>query len=169
MNSDGSDRKRILDDSWYPKNPSFMPDGRILFDSARYSPHSKKVTAPSIWMMDQDGTNRTLLAPYYISSVGSERPAIDSNGTRIIFENGIGGSLKIYVAEDPDGDGIWEDSDGDGVADICDGYPDDPKRGYFKDDDDDDSPAFGAEFAMISVLAAIPAARLRSHGGNRKM
>ena len=158
MNSDGTDKKRILDDSWYPINPTFMPDGNILFESARYSPHSKGVGAPGIWMMEPDGSNKTLLAPARISSVGSKRPTINRNGTRIAFEHGSGDSFRIHYVEDPDGDGIWEDLDGDHVADICDGYPDDPNRGYIKDDDENGGflPGFGGEVIVFSFLVAIP-------------
>ena len=136
MNSDGTDQNIIVRDSWYPQHPVFMPDGKILFESARVSPHSDKVGAPSIWMMEQDGSNRTLIVPSVISSVGSMNPSINGNGTRILFEHGIGDGQDLYIVDDPDGDGEWEDSDGDHVADICDGYPFDPDRGYIKDDDD---------------------------------
>ena len=155
MNSDGSDQKRILDDSWYPHHPVFMPDGKILFDSARISPHSEKVGAPSIWMMEQDGSNRTLLAPSVISSVGSMNPSINRNGTRILFEHGIGDGQDLYIVDDPDGDGEWEDSDGDHVADICDGYPFDPDRGYIKDDKSF-IPGFSFDLIAVSVCIAIP-------------
>jgi len=157
MNSDGTERKRILSDSWYPDHPTFMPDGKILFASARVSPHSNKVGAPSIWMMEQDGSNRTLLAPSVITSLGSERPTINRNGTRIAFEHGLGGSFSIYVVEDPDGDGEWEDSDGNHVADICDGYPDDPDRGYITGDDDDGGflPGFRGEVMVVAVTVAV--------------
>ncbi len=154
INSDGSGQKKIVDDSWYPTNPVFMPDGKIMFDSARISPHSRDVGAPSIWMMEQDGSNKTLLIPSRITSVGSERASINSNGTQIIFEHSFGDNFKLLVVEDPDGDGVWEDSDGDHVADICDSYPNDPDRGYYKSDD-----KFipGIDYVSLSVLIAIPA------------
>jgi Tol biopolymer transport system component len=155
MNSDGSSQKRILDDTWYPERPVFMPNGQIMFESARVSPNSDNVGAPSIWMMEQDGSNRTLLVPSVISSVGSTDPTINRNGTRIAFEHGIGESFRLYIVDDPDGDGEWEDSDGDHVADICDGYPFDPERGYIKDDDDL-IPGFGSGSCMISVILAVP-------------
>jgi len=164
MNSDGTDGRRVCDDSWYPDRPSFMFDGKILFESARYSPHSKEVGAPSIWMMDQDGGNKVLLAPYFISSIGSDSPSISHNGTKIIFENNFGDDFTLYIVEDPDGNGIWEDSDGDGVADICDGYPDDPKRGYIKDDNDSPVPAFGFETVTATFLIATTAAARRKVG-----
>ena len=155
MNANGTGKKRICDDSWYPGNPCFMPDGKILFDSARYSPHSKGVSAPSIWMMEQDGSNRTLLVPSVITSLGSERPTINGQGTRIAFEHGLGDSLSIYYVEDPDRDGVWEDSDGDHVADICDGYPNDPNRGYYVDDEEDQFLGFGFETVSFSILCAL--------------
>ncbi len=156
MNANGKDKKMVLDDSWYPYNPSFMPDGKILFESARVSPHSKKIGVPSIWMMEQDGSNKTLLVPYLVTSSGSSRPAVSPDGTKIIFENGVGDSFHLYYVEDPDGDGIWEDSDGDHVADICDGYPDDPDRGYIKDDDENDSSSFGLRIVLVSIFIAVP-------------
>ncbi len=156
MDSDGSIQKRILDDSWYPEHPVFMPDGKVLFDSARVSPHCNKVGAPSIWMMEQDGSNRTLLVPSVISSLGSMNPSINRNGTRILFEHGIGDGQDLYIVDDPDGDGEWEDSDGDHVADICDGHPFDPDRGYIKDDDDDFIRGFSFESVAGSVFIAIP-------------
>ena len=155
MNSDGSDQKRILDDSWYPHHPVFMPDGKILFESARVSPHSDKIGAPSIWMIEQDGSNRTLLVPSVISSVGSMNPSINRNGTRILFEHGIGEGQDLYIVDDPDGDGEWEDSDGDHVADICDGYPFDPDRGYIKDDESFIR-GFSFDLIAVSVCIAIP-------------
>jgi len=173
MNPDGSDRKMILDDSWYPDHPTFMPGGKILFDSGRISPHTKELGAPSIWMMDLDGSNRSLLAPYRISYVGSNCPCISPDGTKIIFENGMGDDFALYMVEDPDGDGVWEDSDGDGVADICDGFPDDPERGYIKGDDDD-SPGFGAarvrkpfEPWFETVLAVLTFFRIRGNSLKR--
>ena len=156
MNSDGTDIKKILDDSWYPSHPTFMPDGKILFDSARVSPHSNKIGAPSVWMMEQDGSNRTLLVPSVISSLGSKRPTINRNGTRIVFEHGLGGSFTIYMVEDPNGDGEWEDSDGDHVADICDGYPDDPDRGYMKGDDDGGFLSWFGGVVVASIFIAVP-------------
>jgi len=161
MNSDGTDRKKILGDSWYPDHPTFMPDGKILFASARVSPHSNKVGAPSIWMMEQDGSNRTLLAPSVITSLGSERPTINRNGTRIAFEHGLGGSFSILMVEDPDGDGEWEDRDGDHVADICDGYPDDPDRGYITGDDDDGGFLSGFEGEVMVVAATVAVISLK--------
>ena len=155
MNSDGTDQKRILSDSWYPHHPVFMPNGKILFESARVSPHSNKEGAPSIWMMEQDGSNRTLLVPSVISSVGSMNPSINKNGTRILFEHGIGEGQDLYIVDDPDGDGEWEDSDGDHVADICDGYPFDPDRGYIKDDESFIQ-GFRFELIAIPVMIAIP-------------
>ena len=162
MDSDGTNRKRILDDSWYPDHPTFMPDGKILFDSAKVSPHSTMVGAPSIWMMEQDGSNKTLLAPAIISHVGSERPSINRNGTRIAFEHGVGDNFFIHYVDDPDGDGIWEDSDGDHVADVCDGYPLDPERGYRTDvweEEEDFLSGFGVTMLLSSVFIVVPAAR----------
>ena len=117
-------------------------------------------------MMDQDGANKTLLVPFYVTAPASTRPAISPDGTRIIFENGLGDSFHLYVVEDPDGNGIWEDTDGDHVADICDGYPDDPNRGYITDDDDDDSPGFGIKLVAVSVLIAVPVVWWRRKGGS---
>lgn len=145
MNSDGSNQKRIGGGA----NPVFMPDGKIMFEYSKVSPHSSKLGAPSIWMMEQDGSNKTLLVPYLISSVGSMHPSINRNGTRILFEHGIGEGNDLYIVDDPDGDGEWEDSDGDHVADICDGAPNDPNRGYIKDNND--SPGFEA-VGMIVVI-----------------
>ena len=156
MNSDGTDQKIIVRDSWYPQHPVFMPDGKILFESARVSPHSDKVGAPSIWMMEQDGSNRTLLVPSVISSLGSMYPSINGNGTRILFEHGIGDGQDLYIVDDPDGDGEWEDSDGDHVADICDGYPFDPDRGYIKDDESSIYDFTRVEVIAVLVLIAIP-------------
>ena len=156
MNSDGSNQKKILRDSWYAHNPVFMPNGNILFDSARVSPHSDTVGAPSIWMMEQDGSNRTLLVPNVISSLGSMYPSINRNGTRILFEHGIGDGQDLYIVDDPDGDGEWEDSDGDHVADICDGYPFDPDRGYIKDDESSIYNFTRVEVIAVLVLIAIP-------------
>ena len=158
MNANGTEKKMVLDDSWYSSNPTFMPDGKILFASGRVSPHSKKVGIPSIWMMEQDGSNQTLLIPNWVAGPGSIRPAISPDGTQIIFQNGLGDSFHLYVVEDPDGDGEWEDSDGDHVADICDGYPDDPDRGYYKDDDEQGFflPRFRVGVVAVSILVAVP-------------
>ena len=156
MNSDGSNQKKLCDDSWYPDSPSFMPDGKILFEAARQSPHSDTIGAPAIWMMDANGSNKTLLAPALISSVGSTRPTINRDGTKIAFEHGSGDSFSIYLVEDLDDNGIWEDSDGDHVADICDGYPYDPDRGYLTNDDNEGSlPGFETG-VTVSVLVAVP-------------
>ncbi len=89
-----------------------------------------------------------------ITSVGSDRASINPNGTQIIFEHSFGENFKLLVVEYPDGDGVWEDSDGDHVADICDSYPDDPDRDYYKSDD-----KFipGMDCVRLSVLIAIPA------------
>ncbi len=154
MNPDGTNQKKILGDSWYPRNPVFMPDGKILFNAGRISPHSRDVGAPSIWMMDQDGSDKTLLIPSRITSVGSERASISPNGTQIVFEHSFGDPFKLYVVDDPDGDGVWEDSDGDHVADICDSYPDDPDRGYYKSDE---VSIPGVDRVTFSKLIAIPA------------
>ena len=156
MNSDGSNQRRLLDDSWYPSKPVFMPDGRILFESGRFSPQSRKLGAPSIWMMDMDGSNRILLVPSRITHVGSGEPSISADGTRILFSHGIGGGL--YIVDCPDG-GLWKDSDGDRVADICDGYPFDPTRGYYIDDEK--IPGFTTGAMVSSVLIAVPAIRRR--------
>ena len=130
----GTYSKKILDDSWYPGSPTFMPNGQILFESARLSPHSSHIGVPSIWIMDRDGSNKTLVIPSFVKSVGSNTPAVNRNGTEIIFENGVGDNFHILKVIDVDRDGIWQDSDGDHVADVCDKYPDDPTRGYYTDD-----------------------------------
>jgi len=157
MNSDGTDQSMVLDDSWYSRHPSFMPDGKILFESSRASPHSDEISAGYLWMMDQDGSNRILLVPSYFDGMAfSSRPSVSSDNTKILFEHGLS---DLYIVEDPDGDGVWEDSDGDGVADVCDGYPDDPDRGYLRDgkDENDDSPGFGVGALSFAVLVAVPA------------
>ena len=59
---------------------------------------------------------------------------MNKNGTEIIFENGFGEYFHLLKVIDEDRDGIWQDSDGDHVADTCDKYPNDPDRGYFKDE-----------------------------------
>ena len=156
MNSDGTNQHMILDDSWYPHHPTFMPDGKILFEAARVSPHSKETGAGYLWMMDQDGGNRTLLVPSSFDGKSfNSRASASTDGTKILFEHSLS-DRDLYIVEDPDGDGVWEDSDGDGVADICDKYPDDPDRGYITDgDEDDDLAGFGFGAAVASVLIAV--------------
>jgi len=162
MNSDGTNQNMLCDDSWYPHHPTFMSDGKILFESARVSPHSKETGAGYLWMMDQDGGNRTLLVPSSFDGKSfNSRASASTDGTKILFEHSLS-DRDLYIVEDPDGDGIWEDSDGDGVADICDTYPDDPDRGYIKDgDEDDDLAGFGFGAAISSILIAVPGVRLQ--------
>ena len=156
MDSDGTNNQMILDDSWHPHHPTFMPDGKILFESTRASPHSKETDGGYLWMMDQDGGNRTLLVPSSFDGKSfNSRASVSSDGTKILFEHSLS-DRDLYIVEDPDGDGVWEDSDGDGVADICDKYPDDPDRGYIKDgDEDNDLAGFGFGAAITSVLIAV--------------
>jgi len=131
MNSDGSGKKRLLSEDWYPDNPIFLPDGRILFESARYSPHSSYVWAPNLWIMDDDGKNKMLLVhAEFNNDAGSDEATINPNGTRIVFGHGLYTSDLFYI-EDPTGE--WKDRDGDGVWDGIDGAPDDPNAGYMKD------------------------------------
>jgi Tol biopolymer transport system component len=133
MNSDGTGKQRLLDESWYPNEAIFTPDGRILFRSARVSPHSSKLEDGNIWMMNQDGSNKILIVPeYHNNAIFSRWPAINSNGTIIVFEHGLDDEhYGLYYVQDSTG--LWKDSDGDGVWDGIDGAPFDPNEGYIKD------------------------------------
>ncbi len=152
VNIDGTNNHLIIPESEGSDDPVFMPDGKIMYRSYNMSPHSEKRSSGNIWMMDQDGSNQTLLIP---RDGFNDYPAISPDGTMIIYEHG----LYLYFVEDPDGDGIWEDSDNDGVADICDGYPYDPGRGYLTDDEDvngdddhDDGISINIAFCAIAIL-----------------
>ncbi|MCK4614911.1 MAG: hypothetical protein KAU14_08915 [Thermoplasmata archaeon] len=81
----------------------------------------------------------------------------------IIYHEGFGLGSGIFYVKDPDGNGIWEDRDGDGVADICDGAPDDPDEGYYKDDEDENGGiCFGnIVLGMGVVLAGVMCVRRR--------
>ncbi len=165
VNADGTGQKRLLDDSWYPAEPTFAPNGKILFASSRTSPYVKEPSgAKAVWMIDPDGGNPMVVMPASYGGHGGHKfPQMSPNGTRIIADHGFAEMGGLFYIDDPDGDGIWEDSDGDGVADVCDGAPDDPDAGYPRDpdtgdddDDGDDSLCFGN---MIGVLLiATPAA-----------
>jgi TolB protein len=150
MNSDGSDKKRLTDDDWYYDEPSFTPDGRILYISARVSPHSYKIEDGNIWMMDEDGGNQILIVPTrFGDNVYNSDPSISPDGTKIIFNHGLGGTRGgFYYIEDPTGE--WNDSDGDGVWDGIDGAPDDPDEGYIKD-----SPLEGGPCSSIIIPAGM--------------
>ena len=155
MNADGTNQTRIRGGG---EHPSFMPDGKILFDVGCDSPLPKvPTTSPSIWMISQDRTNWTLLVPTRISAIGAEQADVSSDGTKICFYHGF---MGLYLAEDPDGNGIWEDSDGDHVADICDGYPLDPERGYrtdvWEEEENGFLRGFGLQLIASSILIAVP-------------
>ena len=132
MNSDGSDKKCITKDFNHCDNPVFTPYGKILFESAKVSPHSNIVEDGNIWMVDADGSNPILIAPTrFGGDVLSLYPSISPDNKMIIFSHGLSvGTAGLYYVKDPDG--IWGDSDGDGVADVCDGAPNDPDEGYIK-------------------------------------
>ncbi len=129
MNSDGTNKHRILDQSWYPDEARFTPDGRIIFSSARVSPHSDEVSVPSIWMMNQDGSDKIMLVPgVFNNDVGSIMPCMSPDMHRFLFFHGLSNRSGLFYIDDPTGE--WKDSDGDGVYDGIDGAPDDPYMGY---------------------------------------
>lgn len=135
MDSDGGNKKRLLDESWYPNEACFTPNGKILFRSARVSPHSSKLEDGNIWMMNMDGSNKMLVVPEKSGyDIFSTRPSMSVDRGVIIFDHGLGKYAGIYKVEDPTGE--WKDSDGDGIWDGIDGAPYDPKAGYIKDEED---------------------------------
>lgn len=139
MNSDGSNKK-CLTNKHYSNYVTFTPNGKILFESGRVSPHCGIGDEWNIWMMDADGSNQKLIVPStFHGSTYNDDSAINSDNTMIVFDHGLISDPKgLYYVKDPDGDGIWEDSDGDGVADVCDGAPNDPDEGYIKDEKSND-------------------------------
>ena len=146
---DGGNVERLLEDSWHPDYPVFMSDGKILFQSARVSLYNNELDEGNIWMMDQDGSNKTLIVTGLNSEqFPSDEPGVmnfndyttvSPNNTRIVFEHYPG---RFYYVDDPDG--VWEDSDGDGIADVCDAQPNVPS----------DGPIFW--IGIIVVLIAVP-------------
>lgn len=132
MNSDGKNKKCITPDKWEYSHPSFTSDGKILFVSNRLSPHSNSENNGNIWMMDDDGTNQTLIVPrVFRDSNWNIDPAISPDNTIIVFRQGYGyGSRGLYYVKDQNG--TWTDFDRDGVADVCDGAPINPLKGYIK-------------------------------------
>ena len=154
MNSDGCDKKRITPKDLDCDYPIFTSTGKILFVSTELSLHSNKKDAGNIWMMDPDGSNRTLIVPrQFKGKIWNTEPAISPDNTMIVFRHGFLSDGGLYYVKDPDGDGIWEDSDGDGVADVCDGAPNDPDEGYIKGNDSDFISGNGFVVTMILIAS----------------
>lgn len=149
MNTDGSNKKCLTPDDWYYDTPVFTPNGKIIFESARVSPHSSRLEDGNIWMMDMNGKNHVLIVPTsFWGDVHSRGAVMSPDNTMIVFSHGLGEGYGLYCVEDPTGE--WKDSDGDGVWDGIDGAPFDPDEGYFKDDSAD-SFDFGKLGGVVNV------------------
>ena len=81
MNSDGSDVKRLTDDSFDDKEPEWSPDGsKIAFSSMRH------LNIGEIYVMNADGTQqtrRTQSSGGLLS--GAMSPAWSPDGTKIVY------------------------------------------------------------------------------------
>lgn len=90
MNFDGSDVRRLTEDSAKDSMPAWSPNGRrIAFTSERGG-------QPDIWVMNADGSNLVRLTD---SEAHDVYPAWSPDGSQITFASNRSGNLEIYVMD----------------------------------------------------------------------
>ena len=90
MNADGSGQTRLTNNPAFDGEATWAPDGRtIAFQSDRNTPGFH-----AVWLMNPDGTNVRRLT-------SGERPSWSPDGTRIAFEDYLGGgeaaNVEVFV------------------------------------------------------------------------
>jgi Tol biopolymer transport system component len=124
MNVDGTDQKRLTNNTVADSGAAFSPDGRrIVFVSERDSPNGQ------VYTMDADGSNVALVS----ASPNSSDPSFSPDGRRIIFATAneirlvdVDGSNETVIVSDqgrvdhasfsPDGSRIVMNGFGDDLA-----------------------------------------------------
>jgi len=160
-NSDGSEPERLLDDSYHPAHPSFTSKGQILLTLGRPSPAVKESSWPTGWLMDPDTGDLLQVIPLsYANFAGNSYPRMSPDGNTIVVDHSFGNGSGIFRIENPDGNGGGEDRDGDSVADVIDGAPDDPNKGYYLPEEDEDKADILCCTSLLLFLLAIPASGL---------
>ena len=91
MNSDGSDQKRLTQDSASYLHPRFSPDGsKIVCYSHSYDDDDE------IYIIDSDGSNLTNLS----NSPGNDGfPQFSPDGRKIVFTSDRDGNREVYIMD----------------------------------------------------------------------
>ena len=129
MDVDGKNKKPLLSNDYLIRNPTFIGNDRILYESSKISLKSDYSRSGNIWIFDLNTEKETLIfIPIENNDYYYRYPTISPDGNMISFLY----DGHYYYIKDPDMNGIWEDSDDDGVADIIDKFPNDPEKGYIE-------------------------------------
>lgn len=106
MNADGSNLRRLTQDSAEDGSPAISPDGsRIVFLTSRHDPSPRSpLSKYEIYVMEIDGTNQRRLTT---TEAAENHPAWSPDGKKIVFDADYDkdGKYEIYSIND-DGTGV---------------------------------------------------------------
>ncbi|HEX8834047.1 MAG TPA: hypothetical protein VF719_07590 [Abditibacteriaceae bacterium] len=89
IGANGSGEKRVTTSRGTDRQPTFLPDGRILFSSENIALGPGRF---QIFRIDANGANSTALS----DGPSDIRPAVSPDGQRIVFSSNRDGDLELY-------------------------------------------------------------------------
>lgn len=82
MDADGANKTMLTDSTLFAQQPTWSPDGdRIAYAQINTDEGSPELGQFQIWIMNADGSGKTLVADY------GERPMWSPDGSRIVFKS----------------------------------------------------------------------------------